>query len=379
MTDLLILSSSGRKFNPLAGFAQEQNLRVRIVCSITEAVSALLERVGGREQYDALLTCRNDRTFTTNGVLKKLRSLNLRIPVYEVGIPEEVEQRVAIAPSEAPERFVVTADNRKYRDICHDINNLIGASIGYSELALKEIESDHSSWELVTLCKNTLDTAAELIRGFSQELRRHLDDFSSQNQVYQGLEGSAEGSAGREVTAPLPAEDSHVSVIDLDSLVNRVAGFARKMMRSECRLTVRIFNDQLRVAGDEHRLTRGLMNVLLNSLESIPYAGQIEIRVYLSGPGDRNMVCLEIEDDGPGIPPELRERVFQEGFSTRGDGRGRGLSIVKRVVEESNGIMEAVQGMMGGAMIRIYLPVVEGALDTLKGLGIQQPFNMRGE
>jgi signal transduction histidine kinase len=67
---------------------------------------------------------------------------------------------------------------------------------------------------------------------------------------------------------------------------------------------------------------------------------------------------IEVEDRGPGIPPELRERVFQPFFRGQpgGEGIGLGLSIVGRVISTLGGRVEVGAGDQGGALFRILLP-----------------------
>jgi signal transduction histidine kinase len=67
---------------------------------------------------------------------------------------------------------------------------------------------------------------------------------------------------------------------------------------------------------------------------------------------------IEVEDGGPGIPPDLRERVFQPFFrgQARGEGIGLGLAIVARVVEKLGGRVELSDGEEGGALFRLFLP-----------------------
>jgi signal transduction histidine kinase len=67
---------------------------------------------------------------------------------------------------------------------------------------------------------------------------------------------------------------------------------------------------------------------------------------------------LDVEDNGPGIPLELRETVFDPYVTTKDDGTGLGLSIVKKVVIEHGGTIRAGQSDLGGARLRVRLPVL---------------------
>jgi signal transduction histidine kinase len=90
----------------------------------------------------------------------------------------------------------------------------------------------------------------------------------------------------------------------------------------------------LRVLVDPQRMSRALVNVIRNAVEAMEGMGRVEVRAQPAGP----LVRIEVADNGPGIPPAIRDRVF-EPFVTAGKrgGTGLGLAIVKRVVESHGG------------------------------------------
>lgn len=92
----------------------------------------------------------------------------------------------------------------------------------------------------------------------------------------------------------------------------------------------------LKVWADQGKLARALVNFVQNSGEAMEGKGKVEIRAQAVG----SVVQLEVADNGPGIPPAIRDRIF-EPFVTAGKrrGTGLGLSIVKKVVERHGGRM----------------------------------------
>ena len=100
-------------------------------------------------------------------------------------------------------------------------------------------------------------------------------------------------------------------------------------------------------------------NILDNAGDALGESGTITIRTLADG--DR--VVVEIEDDGPGIPPEIVSRVFEPFFSTKpqGEGTGLGLDTVWRIVtEEHNGTVE-VESAPGRTRFRVSLPAAESS------------------
>jgi signal transduction histidine kinase len=104
------------------------------------------------------------------------------------------------------------------------------------------------------------------------------------------------------------------------------------------------------------QLNQVFMNLIMNSCDALDGKGTIRIRTRSVPEG----VLLEFEDDGPGIPEEMRSRVFDPFFTTKpvGQGTGLGLSISHGIVERHGGKMSVECPPRGGAIFRISLPLV---------------------
>ncbi|HEY9479413.1 MAG TPA: ATP-binding protein, partial [Gemmatimonadaceae bacterium] len=88
------------------------------------------------------------------------------------------------------------------------------------------------------------------------------------------------------------------------------------------------------VEGDEVLLEWALEVLVKNSLDALAGRGG---RMYITTKRlDPDRVRLRVADDGPGIPRELRARIFEPGFTTKQSGWGIGLSLAKRIVEENH-------------------------------------------
>ncbi len=108
------------------------------------------------------------------------------------------------------------------------------------------------------------------------------------------------------------------------------------------------------------RVNRGqvqqvVLNLLKNAVQVLPDGGTVTFRSFREG----DCVVLEVDDDGPGIPPEHRSHLFDPFFTTKSNGTGLGLWIVYRLVESMRGVI-AVESVMGhGTQILVTLPVTE--------------------
>lgn len=108
------------------------------------------------------------------------------------------------------------------------------------------------------------------------------------------------------------------------------------------------------VKVDRDQLTQVLVNLIKNAEEAMTgRTGAIHVRVK-SGVEP----CVEIEDEGPGIPAELKARLFEPYVTTKPQGTGLGLAIALRIVQEHGGRLEVFDGTSGGALFRVSLPAV---------------------
>jgi two-component system nitrogen regulation sensor histidine kinase NtrY len=114
------------------------------------------------------------------------------------------------------------------------------------------------------------------------------------------------------------------------------------------------------VAIDRQMLRRVLVNLVRNAVESIrdgrdgKGGGHVVVRAEPVPDG----VAIVVEDDGPGVPEDARERVFDPYFTTKAEGTGLGLAIVKKVVVEHNGSIHVRKSdRLGGAAFVVSLPL----------------------
>ena len=112
------------------------------------------------------------------------------------------------------------------------------------------------------------------------------------------------------------------------------------------------------ITADATRLRQVLHNLLLNARDALVNVERPKIRMttHSIGAGHEAGIELRIEDNGPGIPPELMDRLFEPYVTTKEKGTGLGLAIVQRIVEEHGGSIQAENLPDGGACVTIRLP-----------------------
>lgn len=107
------------------------------------------------------------------------------------------------------------------------------------------------------------------------------------------------------------------------------------------------------VFADREELRRLLINLLDNALEALPQGGKIRIE----SKQEKGFLELQIADGGPGIPAEIRERLFEPYFSTKTTGTGLGLAICHRIVSELGGTIHIDSEAGKGTTVRVGLPL----------------------
>jgi len=117
------------------------------------------------------------------------------------------------------------------------------------------------------------------------------------------------------------------------------------------------------IIGDEKQLTQVFLNLIRNSIESMPNGGDIVLTTMISSGHVVKlffqMVLIEIEDSGRGIPLEIQEEIYTPFFTTKKEGTGLGLSISNRIIEDHNGRLEILSDGKKGTITRIYLPTIK--------------------
>ncbi len=112
-------------------------------------------------------------------------------------------------------------------------------------------------------------------------------------------------------------------------------------------------------SADPNQLRQVLFNLLFNALDAQPQGGRIIIKVCMrQGPEGTQELALTVEDAGPGLSPELGDRVFEPFVSTKESGLGLGLSICRRIAETHGGSLNAAPGARVGTVFTLRLPLI---------------------
>jgi signal transduction histidine kinase len=142
-------------------------------------------------------------------------------------------------------------------------------------------------------------------------------------------------------------------VTELNRIIDDFLTFARPLQtdREGCRLDVTLPAEPLMAVADGGQVKRAVLNLLHN-------AAQVANHVRLSAERQGSEIVVYVLDDGPGIPEDMRERIFEPFITDKEKGAGLGLAIVRKVVEAHGGRVEVASASDGsfenGAEFRLY-------------------------
>ena len=145
--------------------------------------------------------------------------------------------------------------------------------------------------------------------------------------------------------------------------VNDVVGGALVLYQGSIDIERDLADGLPAVEADRGQLSQVLLNLLENARDAVAGTGRVRVQTRLSRPG--RAVALVVEDSGPGVATDVRERIFTPYYTTKhaSGGTGLGLAIVHRIVTDHGGRIAVGESSLGGARFLVELPVAGVAVD----------------
>jgi signal transduction histidine kinase/CheY-like chemotaxis protein len=223
--------------------------------------------------------------------------------------------------------------------IAHDFNNVLGAVLGYAELA-----GQHS--------------------GSGSVQRRHIDNIV------------VAANRARELVARILAFSrpgvGSARPVSLQKILNEVHSLTCAALPPEVTVAMELSQAPLVVAGDASQLHQMLANLVTNAVQAVSAGGEVRVRALaleVSEPRDCTVgrlqhgryACVEVSDTGAGMSAEQLERIFEPFFTTKpvGTGTGLGLSLVHGIVLDHGAALEVRSRAGSGTHFAVYLPLID--------------------
>ena len=220
--------------------------------------------------------------------------------------------------------------------VAHDFNNVLTAIIGYSDLLLVNHRPTDPSFQDIMQIKQNANRAAGLVR--------QLLAFSR-----------------RQTLRP--------QVLQLGDVLGELMNLMRRLVGEKIELELRHGRDLWLIKADINQLEQVIINLVVNARDAMPSGGKVNLRTRnvpaaecaafkedVLLPGD--YVAISVEDNGTGIPEDVKEKIFEPFFTTKevGKGTGLGLSMVYGIVKQTEGYVFCDSEVGRGTTFTILLP-----------------------
>jgi signal transduction histidine kinase len=203
-----------------------------------------------------------------------------------------------------------------------------------------------------------------VIKGSAETLNRKLENSNPLASELAGYISSEVNRASALVTRfldfarPLRTETRLLRVTDL---IDQAVKSVEHQWQGGPVVVRREYQKELSpVPLDENLCEQVFLNLVQNAYEAMgDEGGTFEVSAADSFSNGRKGVQVRLKDSGPGVPPEMREQIFNPFVTTKKTGVGLGLSIVSKIVDEHHGTIRLEQGNAGGACFVIFFPEEE--------------------
>jgi PAS domain S-box-containing protein len=216
--------------------------------------------------------------------------------------------------------------------VAHELNNPLSGVVGYAELLRTQASDPAQIRDLERIVESAM-RCQKIVFKLLSFARKHAPE-----KKYQSL------------------NDCVAKVLDLKSY---------HLRSSQIETRLELHPNLPETSFDFHQIDQVILNVLNNAeqaIRSVRRSGTISLRTGVEG----DEVYLEVEDDGPGVPDDVRDRVFDPFFTTKdyGQGTGLGLSVSYGIAQEHGGRIELLPRHAGsGTRFRLWLPIIQGEVE----------------
>jgi PAS domain S-box len=235
--------------------------------------------------------------------------------------------------------------------VAHDFNNILSAIIGYGSIIKMKMDEDDRFLPMIAEILAAADRAA-------------------------GLTQSLLAFSRKQIMEP--------RAVDVRDIVKGVETLLQQLLRENIELRATVTDENCTVLADKGQIEQVLMNLATNARDSLPNGGILAISI-MTADLDRDFIVshgygepgryalLTVSDTGTGMDEETRQRIFEPFFTTKevGKGTGLGLSLAYGIIKQHNGYINCYSESGRGTTFRIYLPIIDAAIDRVSRKSIE--------
>jgi len=207
----------------------------------------------------------------------------------------------------------LTALSRLTSGVAHEIKNPLNAIALHLEVLRSKLEDASPEVDVISREIKRLDQVVKTFLSFNKPLELHMES------------------------------------LNLTAIVEEIASLVSLGAKDKQIVIETVFGDDVWINGDRGLLYQALLNIVVNGIEAMDQGGRLTLATASEG-GECSVV---ISDTGPGIPPEVQEKVFNLYYTTKLNGSGIGLAMTFRVVQVHGGTIDLVSEQGKGASFRL--------------------------
>ena len=262
-----------------------------------------------------------------------------------------------------------------------DVNNadtVIGAVMFFKDLTQVEQREERER------LRDRLASLGEMAAGIAHELknplagievmagllRRQVPDKKDAQSILADIISEAKLANAivvemLEFVRPVRLQVEHTAIADV--LHQAVLLAESKVTRGGIAVVMDVPNNLPMIEGDQHQLCQVFTNLIANAFEALEGKGSLSISASMGAiepdpgfgvaPELEPTIVVDVVDNGPGVPPELSDRIYDPFFTTKVKGTGLGLGIVRKIVDAHDGRIDLTSSPETGTRFRVTLPV----------------------
>ncbi len=211
--------------------------------------------------------------------------------------------------------------------IAHEIRNPLSGINVYLDAIRENFQDPDSAEDVLQLIReaeatsNKIELVIKRVTDFSRPTELHLQPTSINEAIHEAVKLAATG-----------------------------------LRKSSINLVLELDDGLPQVYADMQLIEQVVLNLITNAARILgTWQGKRDIRI--STAQQQNNVLVRVEDSGPGVSPEMREKVFEPFFTTGSQGMGIGLGICRRIIADHKGEISISSSPLGGAQFNILIPI----------------------